>query len=161
MAAKPPISVRRPTRPMGEPLRTAPVPISHAPMPNIDTDAPEAVAFAMRGRISSSSSGLEGEGASRLNDPSQTVSPLGSSSNLPPEPQSEMGLGPRPTARPVDNADQSDSEGSPDDIPLISVKLPPEIGRRLAAVADRRGSKRTLVAIEVLSEPLRRLAAEH
>jgi hypothetical protein len=48
-----------------------------------------------------------------------------------------------------------------DEIPLISVKLPPEIGRRLAAVADRRGSKRTMVAIEVLTEPLRHLAAEH
>ena len=46
-------------------------------------------------------------------------------------------------------------------MPLISVKLPPQSGRHLAAVADRRGSKRTMVAIEVLTEPLRQLAAEH
>jgi len=47
------------------------------------------------------------------------------------------------------------------DSELVSVKLPPDVGRQLAAIADRRGSKRTLVAIEALSEPLRILADAH
>ncbi|MEO8715580.1 MAG: hypothetical protein ABI369_11250 [Acetobacteraceae bacterium] len=44
---------------------------------------------------------------------------------------------------------------------LVSIKLPPDVGRQLAAIADRRGSKRTFIAIEALSEPLRALAAAH
>ena len=43
----------------------------------------------------------------------------------------------------------------------ISIKLPPEVSRKLSAVADRRGSKRTHVALEVLEQPLRDFAAQH
>lgn len=160
MAAKPPISVRRPARPGTEFSPKPPVPISHSSVPNVDPDGPEALAFAMRGRISSPSQIPEGEGGSDPDLPTTTLPPSGPSPKSQ-EPPSEPKLGSILTARPDERLDYRRSEAPADEIPLISVKLPPDSGRRLAAVADRRGSKRTIVAVEVLTEPLRQLAAEH
>jgi hypothetical protein len=156
MAPKPPISVRRPQRPATEFSPRLPVPISHSSVPNVDLDGPEALAFAMRGRISSPARIPEGEGGS---DP-ELLPPFGPAPNSQ-EPLPEQRIGPIVTVRPDERPDHRRNEAPIDEIPLISVKLPPESGRRLAAVADRRGSKRTIVAIEVLTEPLRQLAAEH
>jgi hypothetical protein len=161
MAAKPPISVRRPTRPVAEPSHMPPVPIRQAPVPNVDPDGPEALAFAMRGRISTASPMPEGEGAASSSVPTKTVPLSTTISDLPQELPTETRPRPLPTTRPEEHSEYRGSQTLADEIPLISVKLPPEIGRRLAAVADRRGSKRTIVAIEVLTEPLRHLAAEH
>jgi hypothetical protein len=55
----------------------------------------------------------------------------------------------------------------PDDLLLddpwrhVAVKLPAVSGRKLSEVADRRCSKRTRVALEVLRRPLRDLARAH
>jgi hypothetical protein len=43
----------------------------------------------------------------------------------------------------------------------VSVKLPALAARQLAAIADTRGSKRTMVALELLGPRLRKLAEEH
>jgi len=158
VATKPPISVRRPTRPTTDVSQTSPLPVSHASVPNVDPDGPEALAFAMRGRISSPTP--NGQGPSEIPAPSSTSPLLGTSreaQDLPQEPH----LGSFSTVRGDAHLDYQATEAPADETPLISVKLPPESGRRLAAVADRRGSKRTIVAIEALTEPLRQLAAEH
>jgi hypothetical protein len=160
MAAKPPISVHRPPRPVAKPS-PPPDPIRPAPVPNVDPNGPEALAFAMRGRISTTSSPPEGGSAVGSSVPARTTPLSAPTSDPPQEPPSETTLTAFSTARPEEQSDYRGCQASADEIPLVSVKLPPEIGRRLAAVADRRGSKRTIVAIEVLTEPLRRLAAEH
>jgi hypothetical protein len=163
MAAKPPISVRRPHRANSDASPGIPVQISHAPVPDVDPNGPEAMAYAMRGRMSAASPEREGEGVAAADAP---VNPL----QMPPsvltsfeKPLSQVGSEPSDLADPWESRLSVNLSGkaADEDTPLISVKLPPEIGRRLAAVADRRGSKRTMVAIEVLSEPLRQLAAEH
>jgi hypothetical protein len=161
MSTRPPISVRRPARPT-DPAPSATMPIAHSPIPNIDPDAAEAVAFSMRGRLTAP----EGDAAGR-----KSAAPEPPAAELP---HPDEGLRyPTPT--------QTTRDGDPSQLPAkltgeepdsavrehalaadwISVKLPPEVGRQLAAIADRRGSKRTLVAIEALSEPLRSLAAAH
>lgn len=138
------------------------MPIAHSPIPNIDPDAAEAVAFSMRGRLTAP----EGDGAGR-----KTVPPKPPAEELP-HPDEELR---HPTATRTTGAGgppQSLANVTGDDpysavrehapgADWISVKLPPDVGRKLAAIADRRGSKRTLVAIEALSEPLRSLAASH
>jgi len=53
------------------------------------------------------------------------------------------------------------NEAAGEEVGHVSVKLPPEVSRKLSAIADRRGSKRTHVALEVLEQPLRDLAAQH
>ena len=164
MAAKPPISVRRPFRPAAESPLEHPVQVSHAPVPNLDPDGPEALAFALRGRMSGDLSSREGEGAIKPNlAPASPHLPADAPDQLRPTsphpvPEVQPRAGQRNAAMEPPYSSGADSA---EETPLISVKLPPEIGRRLAAVADRRGSKRTMVAIEVLTEPLRQLAAEH
>jgi hypothetical protein len=160
MAAKPPISVRRPSRSATETSQTPPVPISRASVPDVDPDGPEALAFAMRGRISSSSQIPEGQGASDSSVPTAAM-PRSGPSPRPQELTPQTGLESVSTKSPDDRLGSRGSEAPGYEVPLISVKLPPQSGRHLAAVADRRGSKRTMVAIEVLTEPLRQLAAEH
>lgn len=163
MATKPPISVRRPHRANTDVPPGIPVQISHAPVPTIDPDGPEALAYAMRGRMSAASPARGGEGATAADAPADPP-------QIPPKNVTEtekapphVGSEPSTWAGPWDSKLSGDLSGetATEETPLISVKLPPEIGRRLAAVANRRGSKRTMVAIEVLSEPLRQLAAEH
>jgi hypothetical protein len=162
MAAKPPISVRRPVRPATEALQQQqPIPISRAPVPNVDPNGPEALAFAMRGRISSSSPTLEGEGPAGSDAPITAMEPSASASNRPIELPAMATVGAPSRLGPDERLEYRHIQGAVDEVPLVSVKLPPKIGRCLAAVADRRGSKRTIVAIEVLTEPLRELAAEH
>jgi hypothetical protein len=154
MASKPPISVRRPARQADPP--TVPTPIKQASVPTIDPDGPEAVAFTMRGRVSSSDR-MEGQGGQETNEEARTFPPSEPPTQFPG--QTEPLHTPFTVLNP--SSPLSERRPFPDDPPLISVKLPPETGRQLAAVADRRGSKRTLVAIEVLTNPLRELAQEH
>jgi hypothetical protein len=160
MAGKPPISVRRPTRPAGDVAHDPPLRISHAPVPNVDPNGPEALAFTMRGRISPTLPTLEEQ---RITGSSARTSISIASEELPEqlEVRNEGVSVVITTPRQDDIGGRRSGEQQTEEIPLISVKLPPEIGRRLAAVADRRGSKRTIVAIEVLTNPLRQLAAEH
>jgi hypothetical protein len=165
MASKPPISVRRPHRTVADAPQGAPVQISHAPVPNIDPDGPEALAFAMRGRMSATLPMGEGEGAPKPSVPADTPPAPAHSVNQQEQHLTESRFEPPPATGPWNRGEESSEHATgataAEETPLISVKLPPEIGRHLAAVADRRGSKRTMVAIEVLTEPLRQLAAEH
>jgi hypothetical protein len=160
MAAKPPISVRRPTRAVTDASSALPVPIPRAPVPNIDPDGPEAVAFTLRGRTSAALSTQDGEGTARSTGGVATASRSDPASSSPQELQTGRQFLPPPTVVPEGHSNYGGQRPA-DEMPLISVKLPPETGRRLGAVADRRGSKRTMVAIEVLTEPLRQLAADH
>jgi hypothetical protein len=130
MPAKPPISVRRPTR--SEPdLPQPPKPIVQAAVPAIDPDRADALAYTMRGRSATAAAGTLGKGSTQA-----------------------VGLEP--------SAPMPDADGAADEeVGHISVKLPREVSRKLSAIADRRGSKRTHVALEVLEPPLRELAAEH
>ncbi len=159
MSTKPRISVRRPSR-FGDTSGSAPFPIVHPAIPDIDPDGAEAVAYSMRGRSTQSEVGNAGEG----------VAP-----HTPSTPQRQPSVASHhPSARNPDaDAGVETVAGTLNAEPgaaipplfaepnLVSVKLPPEVGRQLGAIADRRGSKRTLVAVEALGEPLRSLAAAH
>jgi hypothetical protein len=161
MSTRPQISVRRPARPADSAAGT-PTPIAHSPIPNIDPDDAEAVAFSMRGRLTPPEGSAAGPviappeppAAERLHphEERRKVTAARVSSDVdPPEPPTDVGRDEHPSTigAPALGTD------------LVSVKLPPEVGRQLAAIADRRGSKRTLVAIEALSGPLRSLATAH
>lgn len=106
-------------------------PITQAAVPSIDPDSADALAYTMRGRLAVSDS-----------------SPSGKTR---PQTESRTPLLPKVEVK----------EGMDEEAGHISVKLPPEISRKLSAIADRRGSKRTHVALEVLEQPLRNLAAQH
>jgi hypothetical protein len=135
MSAKPPISVRRPSRPEAE-LLAAPQPIAHAAVPSIDPESADALAYTLRGRASAPDAGAAGDTAARPAAPD--AQQLGADTGL------------------------DGAKGAADEeVAYISVKLPPEVSRKLSAVADRRGSKRTHVALEVLTQPLRDLAMQH
>jgi hypothetical protein len=161
MPTRPPISVRRPAR-SADPSAGPPTPVAHSPIPNIDPDAAEAVAFSMRGR------------AARLEGAAAAPAPPPSALSAAEPPRADPGAPHVATAQsasasdcpqPLTERQMNDSESAVLGLglgaDLVSVKLPPDIGRQLAAIADRRGSKRTLVAIEALSAPLRALADAH
>lgn len=153
MPARPPIAVKRPTR-IADAIGATPTPIEPTAIPAIDPESPDALAFSMRGRGNPTSDAGEGRGAVTLapNEPPPTVSAR-NTANTP------AGKLQAPSTIYVAHAELStDGEIGHG---LISIKLPPDVGRQLAAIADRRGSKRTLIAIEALSEPLRALAAAH
>jgi len=130
MPAKPPISVRRPSR-ADAGMSQPPTPIAQAAVPDINPNSADALAYALRGRSATIEPGTPGK-------PGMPVDISGPSM-------------PAPEAK-----DREDEE-----VGHISVKLPPEISRKLSAIADRRGSKRTHVALEVLEPQLRDLAAQH
>jgi hypothetical protein len=159
MSTRPPISVRRPTR-SADPLAGSPIPVAHSAIPNIDPDAAEAVAFTMQGRAARI------EGAAATPPPALSgIEPLGRPDPEAPRVAIAHAVGTSDRAQPLTERQTDESEsairGSGLATDLVSVKLPPDIGRQLAAIADRRGSKRTLVAIEALSSPLRALAEAH
>ena len=106
-------------------------PITQAAVPSIDPDSADALAYTMRGRPAVSDSSPSEETGSRA--------------------EGRTPLLPKAEAK----------EGMDEEIGHISVKLPPEISRKLSAIANRRGSKRTHVVLEVLEQPLRNLAAQH
>jgi hypothetical protein len=76
-------------------------------------------------------------------------------------PENEAPIAPACNADKVGAQHDLITTGTDDDLRPVAIKLPPSVGRKLAEIADRRGSKRTHVAIEVLTAPLRKLAAEH
>ena len=161
MSTRPPISVRRPAR-ITDPATGTPMPIVHSPIPNIDPDAAEAVAFSMRGRVTRPEETARGSAPGRSEPTSaEPGRPEGERRRV--EAAHSMNAGdppPPPVAREMDQPEGGASE-SVLGTDLVSVKLPLDVGRQLAAIADRRGSKRTLVAIEALSGPLRALADAH
>jgi hypothetical protein len=130
MPAKPPISIRRPSR-ADAGISQPPTPIAQAAIPAIDPDSADALAYALRGRSATLEAGMPG-------NPGMPADVSGPST-------------PAPEAK----------DGVDEEVGHISVKLPPEISRKLSAIADRRGSKRTHVALEVLEPQLRDLAAQH
>jgi len=135
MSVKPPISVHRPSRPEAE-RPASPPPITYAAVPSIDPESADALAYTLRGRASAPDAGAAGN----------TVA-------YPAAPDTQQ-LG-------ADTAPDGAKGAVDEEVGYISVKLPPEVSRKLSAVADRRGSKRTHVALEVLAQPLRDLAAQH
>jgi len=145
MVAKPTISARRPNR-TAEAPPSPPVQISPAALPDVDPDDTAAIAFTMRGRMAATPQPEGGEGDRPLPSTTSKIEPI-------------QTVEPAIPGRLFVEASLPESSAS--ETPLISVKLPTDIGRQLAAVADRRGSKRTMVAIEALTEPLRQLASEH
>ena len=162
MSTRPQISVRRPARTM-DASTDPPMPVAHTAVPKIDLDDADALAFSMRGRAT-----LPERAAA-----SPTPSPRGLSSAEPEHPNAaELRITTAhaggtsdparlPPACPLDEPGIALGGGSDLGTDLVSVKLPSDVGRQLAAIADRRGSKRTLVAIEALSGPLRALAHAH
>lgn len=153
MPPRPSIAVKRPPRTADAP-DAAPTPIEPTAIPAIDPESIDALAFSMRGRTNTASEPA-GRGAAVALAP--TEPPLTETARNEPDTaggeRAARGLIHVSHAEPP--ADGEIGQG------LISIKLPPEVGRQLAAIADRRGSKRTLIAIEALSEPLRALAAAH
>ena len=151
MSARPPIAVKRPTRPAdggGAP----PTPIQPTAIPSVDPDSSDAMAFSMRGRNTGTDQG-QGRGLIAVAPPSAAAAPTDT------HPSQESDNPDREEIPAHGRVAAEDSEdGSPG---LISIKLPPDVGRQLAALADHRGSKRTLIAIEALGGPLRALAAAH
>lgn len=131
MSVRPRISVRRPERPVAV-QSPAPKPIVQAAMPLIDPESADAMAYTMRGRPAAEANG-------------------GPISETMPQAEGQDLVSFSPGAQ----------GGADDEVGYISVKLPPEVSRKLSAIADRRGSKRTRVALEVLEQPLRDLAAQH
>ena len=108
-----------------------PTPIAQAAVPAINPDSADALAYALRGRSATLEAGTPGTQDMLADAPGSSV--------------------PAPEAK----------EGDEGEVGHISVKLPPKISRMLSAIADRRGSKRTHVALEVLEPQLRYLAAQH
>lgn len=145
MAAKPQISVRRPGRPEAQ-APVPPQPIAPAAVPSVDPESADALAYTLRGRGASSDDGPDGDGAMQPTPPRARPDAAGARPDAPGGPASGA-----PDAR----------EGPGEEVGHVSVKLPPEISRKLSAIADRRGSKRTHVALEVLAQPLRDLASQH
>ena len=130
MPAKPPISVRRPSRSEPDPAKS-PKPIAQAAIPVINPDSADAIAYTLLGRSATAEVGTtEGE--------------AGRAGNIEPSAPSEVADG-----------------AAVEDVGHVSVKLPPDVSRKLSAIADRRGSKRTHVALEVLEPLLRELATQH
>lgn len=129
--AKPPLQFTRPTRPPGIGDETV---LRPAASPAIDLESPEVHAFSLRGRITVPAS-EEGEAQSR--SPAKKL-----------RPDEDEGLG-------------SDYAETADSWRYAAVKLPALSGRKLAEIADRRCSKRTRVALELLEDPLRQLARSH
>jgi hypothetical protein len=133
---KPPLQFTRPARPETRDEQRDRRP---APSPAIDLDSPEVQAFSLRGRITVPPSIKDGAGEGAAIAP-PVPSPA-------PAPRREPSL--------------------PDDLLLddpwrhVAIKLPAVSGRKLSEVADRRCSKRTRVALEVLWRPLRDLARAH
>jgi hypothetical protein len=164
VSGKAPISVRRPVRQntLGA-TPVSPAPIAPAPVPDINPDSPQALAFAMRGRSAGPS---EQPPAAQKEVPAQFLAEPADTENLSPSTvpdgaeNQESGVLTRQAHKPVVRH-SSVIEESDDDLRPVAIKLPPEVGRKLAQIADRRGSKRTHVAIEVLTAPLRMLAADH
>lgn len=150
MPPKPKIAMTRPSRnAISDPVQTKA--IAQTAIPEIDTESPAALAYSMQGRSSSMSNEI-GKAASHLSGSGPLHPPIQT-------PPTRNGVAEwTPSLDPLRPYSPAGDEFSQ---PLISIKLPPEVGRQLAAIADRRGSKRTLVAIEALSEPLRALAAAH
>lgn len=109
----------------------SPMPITQAGVPVIDPDNAAALAYTLRGRTAAAEAG-----------PPKEIEPQG---------QGGTRLGSRSDV----------TEAVDDEVGHVSVKLPPDVSRKLSAIADRRGSKRTRVALEVLEQPLRSLAAQH
>lgn len=154
MPPRPSISVKRPHR-VGEAGTAPPAPIAPSAIPAIDPESPDTLAFSMQGRASTAVS-------------AGTVTPEHAAAEVA---RNQGSVELRPESRDPDLIRQqlaADAGAGVDPIAesdsgygLISIKLPPDVGRQLAAIADRRGSKRTLIAVEVLSEPLRALAAAH
>jgi hypothetical protein len=134
---KPPLQFTRPARPETRDEQRDRRP---TPSPAIDLDSPEVQAFSLRGRVTVPPSIKEGAGE-------------GAHAIAPPV------LSPAPAPRPEPSL--------PDDLLLddpwrhVAIKLPAVSGRKLSEVADRRCSKRTRVALEVLRRPLRDLARAH
>lgn len=141
---------------------TPPAPIAPAPVPNIDPDSPQALAFAMRGR----SAGPSEQPSAQKEVPAQFLVEPADTENLSPSTvpdgaeSQESAVLTRQAHKPAVRHGPI-TEESDDDLRPVAIKLPPEVGRKLAQIADRRGSKRTHVAIEVLTAPLRMLAADH
>jgi hypothetical protein len=104
-----------------------------AASPAINLESPEVQAFSMRGRI--------------------TV-PVLQDSETRTSPQPEVASDPESRVVP-------DETEIADPWRHVAVKLPALSGRKLAEIADRRCSKRTRVALELLEAPLRELARSH
>lgn len=158
---KPPISVRRPIRPETGNIssETKARPIEPAAIPDINPDSAEAIAFTMRGR----SAGADDAALPPFESPGRakdTLSARSDPADLKNDAVTEPVVGPSSGQALLQQVNPTEPSFEEDHRP-IAIKLPPDTGRKLAAVADRRGSKRTHVAIEVLTEPLRRLAEEH
>lgn len=130
MPAKPPISVRRPSR--SEPdAAHSPKPIAQAAIPVINPDSADAIAYTLLGRSATAEAVSTGEETGRAGNIASSA-----------------------TSQDADNV-------AVEDMGHVSVKLPPDVSRKLSAIADRRGSKRTHVALEVLEPLLRELATQH
>lgn len=154
MATRPSIAVKRPNR-STDAISTTPTPIEPTAIPTIDPESSYAIAFSMRGR----GSATDDMGDRRVAVATASTKP----SSSPADPRDAIKI-PSEGQLALSYANVSGAEPNVDGErgqELISIKLHPDVGRQLAAIADRRGSKRTLIAIEALSEPLRTLAAAH
>lgn len=153
MPARPSITVKRPTRSSG-PIGPSPTPIEPTAIPTVDPESADALAFSLRGRGNTASD----TGEAKMHGVLPAVDPPRPTISAPKTPDAPTegwlsGL--------IDVGHVGTLDGNEPGQGLISIKVPPDIGRQLAAIADRRGSKRTLIAIEALSEPLQTLAAAH
>jgi hypothetical protein len=128
---KPPLQLSRPTRP---PRTSEASALRPSASPAIDLESPEVLAFSLRGRITAPESKDQDA-----------------------EPQWQV---PEMATDPDDAASLDDAEGS-DAWRHVAIKLPAVSGRKLGEIADRRCSKRTRVALELLERPLRQLARSH
>lgn len=134
---KPPLRLTRPARPEA---RNEQLDLRPALSPEIDLNSPEVQAFSLRGRVTVPPLVEDGRGKGILALEIQAGSPV---------------LAPR-------------LESSGRDDPVVddpwryaAIKLPALSGRKLSEIADRRCSKRTRVALELLRRPLRELARSH
>jgi hypothetical protein len=134
---KPPLQFTRPARPEA---RTEPGGLRPAPSPAIDLDSPEVQTFSLRGRVTVPPLIEEGtgEGASAIAPPARSLATA-------PEPEPSL----------------LDDPVVDDPWRHVAIKLPAVSGRKLSEIADRRCSKRTRVALELLRRPLRDLARAH
>lgn len=164
MSGKAPISVRRPVRQsISGATPISPARIAPAPVPDIDPNSPQALAFTMLGRSATPSDQLPDAQkevfAQSSAEPGTAEGLLPSTTSYTAEDKlliAAAGNADKPTVRHAPATEEAD-----DDLRPVAIKLPPIVGRKLAQIADRRGSKRTHVAIEVLTAPLRKLAADH